>query len=201
MEHYKSIDTLPIWNYSKIIETDNLIYLIRSDEYDFDFVKTEEEAIWDKISKQYIEATSHRTENKRFSMLNRNILELTIKKDVVENLCFILSIDFENAKAKELLFNLGYKAKTKDDLEAILKRNKNLNTLIREKQLQIENEFGKQPLNTSFEAVVDRISDAKHRELDPRKITVKRWIAIEDNYVEQIRKQNAANQQERRSKR
>lgn len=201
MEHYKSIDTLPIWNYSKIIETDNLIYLIRSDEYDFEFVKTEEEAIWDKISKQYIEATSHRTENKRFSMLNRNILELTIKKDVVENLCFILSIDFENAKAKELLSNLGYKAKTKDDLEAILKRNKNLNTLIREKQLQIENEFGKQPLNTSFEAVVDRISDAKHRELDPRKITVKRWIAIEDNYVEQIRKQNAANQQERRSKR
>lgn len=202
MNYYKSIDTLPIWNYSKIVEKDDLRFLIRSEEYDFDYTPTkEEEFIWDQISKQYIEATSHRTENKRYSMLLRNVLELTIKRDVIENLCFILNIDITNEKALELLSNMGYKVKDKKDIDAVLKRSKNLNTQIREKQLEIEREFGKQPLNTSFEAVVDKISDAKHRELDPKKISVKSWIAIEDNYIEQIKKQNAANQQERSPKR
>ncbi len=202
LSYFKSIDTLPIWNYTKIIESEDLRYLVRSEEYDFEFTESDIElSIWETISKQYVEATSHRVTNKRFSMLNRNILELTIKRDIIENLCFILSIEFENEKAKEILANLGYKPNSVEDLEGIFKRSRNMNTLIREKQAQLENEFGKAPINTSFEAIIDRISDYKHRELDPRKISVKRWIAIEDNYIEQINKQNASNKKERHNRR
>ena len=53
-DYYNSIETLPIWNWHKISETANLIYLHRLEDYDG---KKDDSLIklWDKLQDEYLD--------------------------------------------------------------------------------------------------------------------------------------------------
>lgn len=184
---YSDIDHLPIWNYHKIKDSGDFSYL-SSDEQPVDESFSN---IWENIVSQYILATSHRFENRMYAHINRVILELTIKRDAIFTFCFVLENDFSNKLARKELSKLGYMVKNKKDIAKVKRRAKNFNTQIREKQAEINKEFADKGSSMSFEGLVDRVSDHKKRQLNPKEISVRAWIAIEDNYLKDI--QNASN--------
>lgn len=56
-ELYSSIDNLPIWNYNKILETGNLRYMAKTDDFSKHFRYDKKKAFlnWQKINDQYID--------------------------------------------------------------------------------------------------------------------------------------------------
>ena len=55
-ELYSSIDNLPIWNYNKILETGNLRYMAKTDDFSKHFRYNKKKAFvnWEKINDEYI---------------------------------------------------------------------------------------------------------------------------------------------------
>jgi hypothetical protein len=111
LEHYESIETLPIWNWSKILESKNMEYLLLKPK------KLSEEEInvlykiWQRIYEEYIMIFGFSEDILRVHEKNKQIAILQIKKintgdDAIEN--------FIKKKRNEILA-MG-KHKTKGDI-------------------------------------------------------------------------------------
>lgn len=179
---YNSIDELLLWNYIQVRKTGNTKYLRR------DWQTNDEPCaeLWQIISDQYTQAISHRDSITTISDALRQILELTIDYNNIKAYCFILSMDFEH-RVKTDLENYGYTVDTIDELNLIEGRAKALLTHIQVKRNELTalTEI-KEEMN--FESAIDRISDGKKYRLNSRDLTVSEWIAIEDNYINDIKK-------------
>lgn len=65
---------------------------------------------------------------------------------------------------------------------------KTMLTQRREYEFELSQKLIKPTNNVSFEQTVDRICDYKKRTINTRETTVKEWIAIEDNYIKDMKK-------------
>lgn len=182
---HTSISTLSIFAYNQISETHDLNYLVIDRKSPHD--KTKLEAVWADIVRQYMDATSHRQGAQDVIDLQRAILDLTIEYNNVNTLIFCCRKCFEPDIIEELNA-YGFNVKSKKDLDKIEKSNKRLLTEIREKQFALSNKLLKRGTPVTFEKLLHRINVHFKLTINPRETTVKEWIAIEDNFTEDLRR-------------
>lgn len=186
---FDSIDNLSQYHYNKISETKDLSYLLanRSDKV----LPGVLEKAWSNIITERLDTTSHRPEMRKVYDLQMHILELSTEFDHVDALCFGASRFFDEYAPQ--IEALGYDVDNPEDLFRVKNQIKSIQTEIRELEFRLSSELNK-GVDISFDRLVDRISDHKGYRLNTKRITVREWIAIEDNYLNDINKKaNASN--------
>jgi len=177
---YKSINTLPIWNFFRIIETSDIRYLYRKKNYDGRLPRKTSRLMqtWENILQEFYRAEG----SSQYEMYVREIKkihELEIDKFVFHNLFFILK-HTNNQEAIELLKSYGIQADGKK-LNRISKQYKQVDNKLRMKQADFETNHGSQKIDVDFANIKDQVEHYKGFYLDPRKVTVREWIGIIKN--------------------
>ena len=183
---HTSISTLSIFAYNQISETHDYTHLIIDRK-----AKTKKDGlpeIWEAIVAQYLDATSHRESTQDILDLQRAILDITITYNNIKTLIFCCNKSFEQYVIDELN-SYGYEVKSKKDLKGVERSCKGMLTQKREYDFELAQRLLKQGETTTFEKIMDRICDHKGLRINPRETTVKEWIAIEDNFLDDIKKQ------------
>lgn len=186
---YKSIETLPIFNYNKIKSEGDLRFLNKSIDYDFidDIEITDEHAkVWDDIQKQYEIATSHRVNNNELLEIIREIAELRMTYEIIQQLTFLVAIGDEASMYK--LSEYGYHINHKNDAEKIKKKAKNLITKANILELKLVETTDTKSVNASFEDLIVNLEEFLKREINVFTTTVKKFIAIEDMCLRSVEK-------------
>lgn len=189
MTYHKSIDTLRIYHYNIIVERKDLKHLVIDKD-----AKVDDNTLavaWSDIISEYIAATAHRQNNSDVYDLQKHIFDLTIEYNEVNVICFCLSHCWCDDYLIELA-NCGYSISDPSEIIGVMNQNKLLLTERRELEFELSNRLKKTDKNISFDVIIDRISDHKKYRLNPREITVREWIAIEDNYLNDIKQHQHA---------
>lgn len=190
---FKSIETLPIWHFIKINETNDLKYLNRHSDIDsyIDSTPNSKAAIvYEKIEAQYHEATKHRRSNQDILDVFVEIAELKITFESIQQLTFLMQLGDESSIYKINDYGYNFNAKTCADADRIRRQSKNIITKIAILESELTKMIPKKSAALSFEKIVDIIEDFKKRPIDAFTISVKKWIVIEDSYLKSIEKLN-----------
>jgi hypothetical protein len=177
--YYKSIDYLPIFNFFKIIETDDKRYLIKLDDYellpdevDLDVLNK----LWIDIQDEYSKAEDNNSAIIQFTTA-KGVCKLEIEYLVLWNIHNLMVAENNGPNTKECLKRAGLEDK---NLKWIEKRLKALNNKIKLKRETIKEQA---PENKKFDfwRIIDEIEDIKGRAIDITKTTVRQYIAIKQN--------------------
>lgn len=182
---HTSISTLSIFAYNQIAETHDYSHLLIDRKVKTDRSKLD--GAWQEIVMQYINATSHRQGAQDIIDLQKAILELTIEYNNINTLIFCCRKCFEPDVIKELN-DYGFDVTSKKDLDRAERGNKTLLTELREKQFALSQKLIKGGESVPFEKILHRIASHYKMTINPRETTCKEWIAIEDNYIDDLRK-------------
>lgn len=176
---YKSINTLPIWNFFRIIETSDIRYLYKLKDYDQRLPRKTNRLMktWENILQEFYRAEGS-SQYQMYVKEIKKIHELEIDKFVYHNLLFILK-HTNNPEAIELLKSYGIKDENR--LERIKKQLKQTDNKLRMKQADFKENHGTQQVNIDFANIKDQVEHYKQFYLDPRKVTVREWIGIIKN--------------------
>lgn len=123
---YYSIDTLPIWNFYKVIETNNLKYMARVNDYSKPFKYDKKAALmyWEHINDEYL----------NFFRVSQDLLEvLELQAEAAVN-------QFEWVVNKNPLNKSLWKQATKK-LEELLREGDNNETVLQKQIFYIEREM------------------------------------------------------------
>lgn len=170
---YKSIDTIPIYNYFKCAYGD-LRYLQKLDSYDFEYVfKDEDIEIFNKIEEEFEQRMGTSTaEDMRFKHIK--IIKLKKKYLDLKNMLILLAIkhdvDVENAINK-----LGYKYKesTREiDLKRIKGELYNLDVKIKENTPELA-----QKVDFNIFELVGQIENNMKININPYTATISQFMA------------------------
>ena len=185
MNIHRSINTLSIFAYNQIAETHDFGYLIidRTQKTDRNILP----GAWSEIVSQYADATSHRESIQEILDLQKAILEISINYNNIKTLIFCCRKCFDSDVIDELN-SYGFDINSKKDLLIVERSIKTMLTQRREYEFELSQKLIKPTNNVSFEQTVDRICDYKKRTINTRETTVKEWIAIEDNYIKDMKK-------------
>lgn len=124
-KNYRSIEELPAWNFSKIMETKDFRYLLKlPDFFDMDGVKLPESidfgAAWDKIFDEYIKEFGLSEEFSNILNLQRKIAMLKIRMVTGNQWSLRAAITLEQEKLQQLFKNTkGDKSKFEETLAYI----------------------------------------------------------------------------------
>lgn len=187
-KYYRSIDYLPLFNFFKVHETEDLRFLIRLDNYESlpENVNLEElQNIWQNISNEYSEAENSNSTIIQFTTA-KSVHKLELEYLMLYNLHELMRADLKGETAKKRLEYAGLKGK---DIKWITKRLKILSNQIRIKRKDIQ-EKNNNNEKIDFYRIVDEISDIKGREIDIFKTTVRQYIAIKKNIKQKNGRQN-----------
>ena len=182
---HTSISTLSIFAYNQIAETHDYSHLIIDRK-----AKTDRSSlpnVWQDIVTQYVNATSHRQGAQDLIDLQKAVLDLTIEFNNINTLIFCCRNCFEPDIIEELN-NYGFDVVSKKDLDKVERANRSLLTDLREKQFALSQKLIKGGESVPFERILHRISSHYKMHINPRETTCKEWIAIEDNFIEDLRK-------------
>jgi hypothetical protein len=190
MTLYKSCNTLPIYNFFKIFESDDFRYLIKGwdeddDEVELVGVKLEEtRALFNNIVFEYTDLT-HNTKAK--STLKKQILiaEWQIVYDIVVG-CVDLYLGSDDEQYLELIKEVGYPVDLTKELEpqltAISRKMKGLKNKIQIYKIDLAKNFeqNKNEVKTDLdkEALYLEMNLDLKREINTRTTTVAKWVKI-----------------------
>jgi len=75
-KHHRSIETLPIWNYNQVKETESFKYLYAADPLDYYDIKEEPDfgAVWEKLNREFLDFFGFSPEFERMLRQERAIL-------------------------------------------------------------------------------------------------------------------------------
>ena len=185
MNVYDSISTLSIWSFNQISETHDfkLLLIDRTQKVDVNALAL----VWSNLMVQYMDAVSHREQPQNIIELQKAILEMSIEYNNIKTLCYCCSVLFDPKYIDELN-SYGFDVKAKKDLIDVERSIRTLQTEIREKEFYLSKLMVNSGEPISFEKALDRLSKYAGYRLNPREITVKEWIAIEDNFIEDVKR-------------
>lgn len=195
LSYYNSIDNLPIGNFNKIGETGSLEWLIRDD---YRPVPQEVlEAAYNKIITEYRDATQKMGKNSQILGVQKQIMVLKMKHDIIMMACSNLDVMFSDVDSEAILAKYGYKLDSNrsiaEQLHEIVHKSSNLKTQWMTKEVELSKLSQNEETQSTFEQYVERISDKKGYYVDPETTTVRRWLAIEMNLIEDERNKKALN--------
>lgn len=187
-KYYKSIDYLPIFNFFKVIETDDKRFLLKLEDYELlpDVVDlTELNKAWTEIEIQYSKAEDSNSSIIQFTTA-KGVCKMELEYLMLWNIHNLIVADEQGDSAKAMLKYAGLEDK---DLKWIEKRIKSLTNRINLKRKAIKED---NPENTKFDfwRIIDEIEDIKGRAIDITKTTVRQYIAIKQNIKRNGERQN-----------
>jgi len=200
MKFYRSIDTLPIWNYDKWLNSDDARYLLKIDDYDQlpEVNKKTLSEIDNTAIDIYYQASEFELEtskrNELIFNLTKKLTNLEFQYNHVNNLITLLSLAGPEPEILKLLSDAGYSIREGKDFEPELKRifnqNKNKVAKINEVKAELESMTREGSGKTqSIEDVQVAIERHNNRDIDLRKTTVKKWLILKNNLYKEIEKQ------------
>jgi len=200
MKFYRSIDTLPIWNYDKWLNSEDARYLLKVEDYDQlpEVNKKTLSEIENTAIDIYYQAsefelgTSKR--NELIFNLTKKFTNLEFQYNHVNNLITLLSLAGPEPEILKLLSDAGYSIREGKDFEPELKRifnqNKNKVAKINEVKAELESMTregsGKTQIIEDVQVAIERHNN---RDIDMRKTTVKKWLILKNNLYREIEKQ------------
>jgi len=186
--YYKSIDYLPIFNFFKIIETDDKRFLIKIEDYEIlpEHVNANElNKIWENIQAEYSKAEDSNSAIIQFTTA-KGVCKMELEYLVLWNIHNLMGADIEGDSVKAMLKYAGLEDW---DLKRIQKRLKALTNKINLKRKAFkEDNFENKKFD--FWKILDEINDSKGYRLDPTKVTVREYIAIKKNIKRNGERQN-----------
>jgi hypothetical protein len=193
---YKSIDTLPMWNYIKVVETGELRYLYVLDYYDELPPQNVDESIWEGICFQYFD-TMDSQKSKAYLISYTNILalrkEISVLNDIAFILCYKQSAEII-AIAETIMNKYGvFKFDVLQPYESIFKIegfSKSLATKYELKVKEFERKYSSKGAKIDFYDVIDALQRHNKIIIDVRAITVRQFIAMSVSMNKEIIKQN-----------
>ena len=174
-KYYKSIDFLPLFNFFKVIETNDYRYLLKLNDYEV-LPKTNHDLklVWLDIQTQYSKADDSNYQIINFTQ-SKGLQQMQINYLVLWNLYNLMIVAPDKKDTLKLKKLAGYENLTFKDIE---KKLKSLRNKIELKKKDYEQKETKQ---VDFYLILDQISDIKQRTIDPFKTTVRQYIAIRKN--------------------
>lgn len=106
MKYYNSIDNLPIFNFNKIGETNDLRYLLRDETANVSDLELED--VYHKIITEYRDATAKFGDNSLILDVQKQILSLKTKYTILKLCIFNANFDFDSESIKTIE-DYGYK--------------------------------------------------------------------------------------------
>jgi len=199
---YLSIDSLPFWNYEKIISTSDLRYLVVTDYYDILPAVDVDENTWNNINIQCFEATggqkaknyilelSHIVKlRKEYLLITDSTYVLCYKEDlelikIVERYIKKYSPNFEFKHATE---NERYNSIIEVDRQA-----KGIKTNIEIKEFEFNKKHNKAGANKlDLYKTFGDIQRYYKLQLDPRKVSTRQFLEFCSTMSKEIIAQNA----------
>lgn len=192
-KHYKSIDFLPRFNYYRIMDTDDLRYLLILDNYnDLPDIQTELLEVWADINMQLYDFSVQK--NKRSEMQhkgNKQVNELKYKYEYIQNILQYLFYYKDDGMEKELA-SLGYRINPNknyfNELTRIKKQSQNLTVKINLKELDV------QDMNKGISGDYDHYSELnairRHTglQIDEHKTSIKEYFSIRYDVIKELDK-------------
>jgi len=188
-----SIDTLNIFRFNKINETNNLAYLIKSDDPDWIPDKQPEllKTVWDHITNQYhAEIERTRPRNVKLDTI-KQVSKMQIDKYIIRAalLCYSLEPDKDSMLT---LSKYGYfmdksKGKTYHDrvvqCQEVNRRLATIDAKIKILSRDIEELKTDEKEIITFDEIVLIASKRNGIRIDPMTTSVRQWIAIENDSI------------------
>lgn len=197
MKYYSDIDTIPIWNYNKWLQTENPRYFLILDYYDQlpDISDKLSHALTQKAVDIYFEANELEMKlSKRNSYvfdLTKKLVKIEFEHNIVNNILQLL--DLTGPENVHFLKDYGYSIRDgkefKEELKRIFNQNQNKKVKIKELKAEIEAINNKAGESDSIESVQVAIEKHNNREINLRTTTLKKWIILKNNLIKDIEKQ------------
>lgn len=175
--YYKSCDTLPIYNFYKILNTKDLMWLVKG--YEGDEGHDDEDKLielWEKIYEEYIDLLGEKAISKKAITLNQ-ISKIELELRIVSSLIQIYA-DKRYEEIGEQIDAWGY---YKDDIEKSIKKLEGLkfrmNIMISKTKDDDDEEEKKYDIYKDIVAVENILGNGLT--IDPYKTVVSKWV----NYI------------------
>lgn len=197
---YKSIETLPAWNYEKTLSTHDPRYILKGIDYEElpEMFDIDLERISIVMSDLHLQASQYEIES-----VNRNaiIFDMIKKLEVLKSeyhyvraIISYLYMKGNDSYMIELLRSMGHVIKNgdiKNQLQSIHNRNENVQIRIKQMQRELEAITGKGEKQTEADEVQLLIEQHQKREIDLHKISTKKWLILKHRLSEHIDKLQA----------
>lgn len=183
-KYYKTIDYLPLFNFFKVIETNDYRYLLKLKDYEIlPDTKHDLQSVWLDIQNQYSKADDSNYQIINFTQ-SKGLQQMQINYLVLWNLYNLMIVAPDKKETLKLKKEAGQENSSIKDIE---KKLKSLRNKIELKKKDYEQKETKQ---VDFYLILDQISDIKQRTIDPFKTTVREYIAIRKNLKNGKRQNN-----------
>ena len=203
IRYFKTIDTVPAWNYFKAKEQQDTRFLLKLEDYeDLPEVNALEQKILDDTFEQLtidIADFELKLSRKTFNLfqLTLRAAKLEAEMEQVNNILRLLHISGHDNENEKLLKKYGYSIRSnksfEDELKRIFNQNKNKNIRIKELHAEIDAIAGKTTDETPIERVQIAIEKYNNRDIDIRSISLKKWLTLKNDLAIAIERQQAKN--------
>jgi len=189
-KHYTSCEDLPLYNWIKLITSDDLKYLWSERKKGW-HKETDLKHVWESIFEEYTTLTNDKSSNHVLSMV-RNITVINNKLEIIQACVNLLSVSIDldaMAPTIQVLKDFGFRFKySKETLHEDLKRTvSSAKTLIiqrsqLEKEYQTFSDKNEKASEKDYYNMVTQLSRFIHSEIDIRKTTVMSYISYVEQY-------------------
>jgi DNA repair ATPase RecN len=204
MKYYKSIDTIPVWNYDKWLQTEDPRFLLKLPDYEelpeiSDKIKTELHAAATEIHYQASEFELEKSKRNNIIFdLTKRLTNLECDYNLTNNILQLLELSGRDKQTEQLLQNAGYTLRDGKDFESELKRIYNQNQNKKSKINELRGELDAMTKNTGDPQSIESIQIALERHnnmsIDLHSTTLKKWIILKNDLMKEIERQQMKKQ-------
>lgn len=194
---YKSVNTLPLWNYIRVVETDDLRYLAILDYYD-DLPQIEvDRSIWDGIMLDYFDSLNNQ---KSRNYIKKYVSLIVARKEILLLTDSLFVLRYKNDKeiiaiVEKILkkYNPTYKYDIAKYYNSLIHAENQLKGLIKKYELNSQS-IDKNNNVTNKKVDLYKVIDAVQRYnkiiINPKDITVRQFVSMVQTMNEQINIEN-----------
>jgi hypothetical protein len=178
---YASIETLPVRNFYKCVETEDLRWLIKGIDYDHLPVCEVDPVAWDHIWAEFVELSADRdyqiyfeTSRKYYRILNHYE---TLKAEIF-TLYFRYNKEYEeDLKAEGITLNIDSRPRYLESLDAAVHRIESLRTKIKLLEKELEGRT-KQTVRVEFLDLVNMVEQYRGIPIDIDRMPIKQFVLL-----------------------
>lgn len=199
MNYYHSIDTVPIWNFSKWQSNEDVRYFLKVEDYEELPEITDKEAtqLTSTAIEIYFEANEFElkmsTRNNYVFTLTKRLALVTAEHDIINNILQLLELTGPEPESEKLLNQVGYSIREGkdfyDEIKRIFNQNQNKKVKINELRSELEALTKKTGESESIESIQIALEKHNNRAIDLHTTTLKKWLILKNNLIKDIEKQ------------